>query len=1033
MKSVITGTVLLALLAAHGPIVDRFVRNHPHFAPQIAALAVVMFVGMLMFRLDFRRVAADGIRFRQLKRTVPLLFAGLILVATATAFDLPWLGVAAMSLLLVAISRILPERGVGTEGSLVRLSPLLLFAIGPPPFAAEALRSVLQLVTLNPAGRLLDALGYLHLWQRPTLSVPGTSFEMDSATSGGAASIWILLFVAVALSVWRSRSVVHTLAMLPVAACLASIVCVIDIVITAAVWESYGVDIHSGDPGLLSACVSLLCFVALLLSADSAIAVLTGPIPRHSDDNFWIKLRVAVKDPQIARLRNPLNAAWNWCFDSGSEDSGNGANSRAATSQRNPELAELLRPAYQFQWLKIFVVSWLRSRSKRRLLFGLPVIAVAAVAAACIVWIPGIPRERISGQYWSALDVSQDRPEADVKLKTLLLEKLLQLQPHDADARHQLAMHRLQQGEIDQAVKHIRRLTDINQFGHVPTRLWLVDQAAEANSVIPLSADQIQQQLLKAAAEAPKNATAQNRLATYYLDNGQLLLAEKQFLTAAELDATLELPLALLQRQLQRDESQISVRLEKAAAAFQNELKANAANEDARRNLAAVRVLQQQTDVAEQILRDGVAESDSPEARNSLARFYRDRAMALLNESAFNRDAAAELVTRALSLQPDDTAAIHQLLDLKLQGARFNNAQLRSAVHYWQQKAGSTPEDSAEHASLAELLICLDENAAAAETLEPLAAAYPKFRAVLAKQWLLAGQKTRASGLVQQLLTEYQSRLVVDPDDLDAAASLAELLIAVHNYRHARDFLLRKVTSLEPTNASTQTELRIRTAFVQACLAEFDRQSSDGTFSHAAVRHGNDPAVARESIGLLADVLSVDSINRDAVQRTAQTAFMADQRTGFANELLNIVLAQGAMTTDVYVLAGSYAMLADQLEQARTYFERANRLASNDPIVQNGLALTLIRQSPENRDQALALANAALEKLPEHPDLLSTRAEIHIALKDWRAARYDLELSAQRQPGSRETHELLASVYESLQQPALAAEQRRIVTRLTTE
>ena len=60
------------------------------------------------------------------------------------------------------------------------------------------------------------------------------------------------------------------------------------------------------------------------------------------------------------------------------------------------------------------------------------------------------------------------------------------------------------------------------------------------------------------------------------------------------------------------------------------------------------------------------------------------------------------------------------------------------------------------------------------------------------------------------------------------------------------------------------------------------------------------------------------------------------------------------------------------------------------------------------------LVNEALKLLPNNPELLSTRGEIHVALKLWQNAREDLELSLAARDGRPKVHRLLEQAFRGM-------------------
>ena len=101
-----------------------------------------------------------------------------------------------------------------------------------------------------------------------------------------------------------------------------------------------------------------------------------------------------------------------------------------------------------------------------------------------------------------------------------------------------------------------------------------------------------------------------------------------------------------------------------------------------------------------------------------------------------------------------------------------------------------------------------------------------------------------------------------------------------------------------------------------------------------------------------------------------------------------------------------------------------------NPVLQNNLAVALIRSSSDNFTEARQLCESSLQQLPDHPDVLTTRAEILIARKHWAAARVDLETALPRRSEQPLVRRMLIAVYEALNLPDLAKEHKEALATM---
>ena len=114
------------------------------------------------------------------------------------------------------------------------------------------------------------------------------------------------------------------------------------------------------------------------------------------------------------------------------------------------------------------------------------------------------------------------------------------------------------------------------------------------------------------------------------------------------------------------------------------------------------------------------------------------------------------------------------------------------------------------------------------------------------------------------------------------------------------------------------------------------------------------------------------------------------------------------------------------LAKAELHLEQALRLNPNTPEVLNNLAWVLANSKPPQLDRALVLVNAAVNALPDHPELRETRGQILARLQRWQDALPDLE-TALHDLGSRgNIHGSLATIYEHLGDEDMSAKHRKL-------
>ena len=86
----------------------------------------------------------------------------------------------------------------------------------------------------------------------------------------------------------------------------------------------------------------------------------------------------------------------------------------------------------------------------------------------------------------------------------------------------------------------------------------------------------------------------------------------------------------------------------------------------------------------------------------------------------------------------------------------------------------------------------------------------------------------------------------------------------------------------------------------------------------------------------------------------------------------------------------------------------------------------LATTDPPDLPRALQLINQVLEKAPNEANYRDTRGRIYVKMGKWREALPDLEAALSRSANNPNLHRTLATVYERLGVPAMAAEHQSL-------
>ncbi|MFO1095495.1 MAG: exosortase U [Planctomycetaceae bacterium] len=247
--------------------------QRPHY--QFVALLPIA-AGLLLYR---HRQRGDS----EIRPLAPLPLTTLVMsavaLAAATYYWSPWLGMVAT---LLAMYTCLWWAG-GQSGLRSWLPAWWLCWLAVPlPFGLdEDLILWLRTVTTRLASAVLDEIGVLHLSYANVIELPLKPLFIADACSG-IHSLYVLLGVALFVSLWLERGVVHTLLLLATTFVLVLIENVSRIVLIAAGFN-WKMDLSDGPDHVLLGVVLFTVSIGLVLSADQLLwFVLPRREPSHA-------------------------------------------------------------------------------------------------------------------------------------------------------------------------------------------------------------------------------------------------------------------------------------------------------------------------------------------------------------------------------------------------------------------------------------------------------------------------------------------------------------------------------------------------------------------------------------------------------------------------------------------------------------------------------------------------------------------------------------------------------------------------------
>jgi len=949
----------------------------------------------------------------------------------------PWL--AAVGLVACVTAWCYANRDAGYNRRLTYLALLPLLVIRLPLQYDQQVIHWLQRVTTSVASRTMHRFGMLHYRDGNVLQFPGKSFMVEEACSG-VQSLFTILFIAALVICLKRRSAIHGAVMLASGLVFAGIMNTLRVISVAVAWDVYAIDISGGISHDVLGYICLGVAALLLMSADSFLGFITDPVP-----DLFRPGAVGLFFNPLIRLWNRLMAvvptSKNYTPSVSSQDSAKSDGGVSdAKRRKNPRGIELLKPGNWFHFALGWLECWYFSRKYGHLLAGLPFVAVTVGGIYLVGWMIHSSEMPIIAAYEKAFNAAAgDNQEA--KQETYL-RALSSLRPLDPQYRFRLGEFMVQQGRKNEGLNEILRLAPGTTLGYADARMWLVRQALQPEPLKPMSAEEIEKQLKAVVERIPRHVEAHQMLAQLYTERKEWRLAEQHLSKAASIKPELNLALAGLKKRRNASSEDIRGTAQRAVVTLSEQLEKNRADSKVRVALVEAMVIAGDERTGREVLISGLQQQkDDPVLLQALSQFDVMMVDRRLTESALNRDACVPVVAAALERDPSNVMAIQMLLRLQTMGAQISGVSFQRAVDYWQKAIDENPDDNAR-ILLSQILLLSGNPEKAAETVQPALEQRPELRLTFAQLLKQSGKTTDSTALMEDLIAKSQSRLEQDPQDTTAAAQLAEALLASGHPEDARQCL--STFAEDPAISRIPADPALASLYGRACLGAYDqltrsveelRRPINGV-SIPVLESRADTAVAGDEaagtpepavlLELLADAFACRVTTNSAIDRISRLSLSSHPAASGAEEFVRQLRLEGTYGAQVLNLLGMHALLMNRYDKARSYLEQANtQTRGRDPMVLNNLATAIIRGSDGSKDRALQLANETLALLPDHPDALSTRGEVYVAMKRWPEAVADLTESLKLRQKNAELHRLLEKAYTGLPDLQMAEEHRQ--------
>lgn len=676
-----------------------------------------------------------------------------------------------------------------------------------------------------------------------------------------------------------------------------------------------------------------------------------------------------------------------------------------------PRFREFVNPVFGSQWSLKFVQCWFLSRDYSHAWRLLPMLLVLIV---CLVgyFESFSPSDSLIASYKSAVSQAVARDDKDTAL--LLAKALEALRPGDLSSRFNMALL-LEKDHPEEAISRMIELAPSGETGYPPARLWLVRQARDKNSLLPLNSTQIRTQLLQVLKASPDDREAKILLAESYLQTSDWHLAEQQLDSLVIGHPELSLEVAKVKLKLDRDKSDIRRYLSDAEAFFRDRLAIQPDDTRAWAALSETLALRGEDDEARNILIAELAREEDPALRRRISNMDLGRAEELANASPLNFDQSLRHCLQAIDIDPGNPAILPLIISLQGRGMQVTADQLAGVRQWWRTRLDESPDNSEIRLILAQYSAFSGMAGEAADLLEPILESRPDL--VLPQVQLLksAGRQEAADELLRDVIDKTRLRYNESKANVKDLAQLAQALILSEQPDEVAELLK---DYREVAKDSGSDILTLQSLYGQACIAVFDRELKGLQVNNAELWTGSDN---ERLLSLLQEGLVVPSTSVPSLQRLASLAFSDLPVSAKSKELIQKIRLSGSANSEVLSLIGAMALMAGKDTEAVSFLQLANAVANNnDPAILNNLAMAKLREGKTDYAEVLKLADSALQKVPENPDFLSTRAEIYMAMNRWQEALADLQKALPSRVNNGPLHVLLSKVFSALGDSAMA-------------
>ena len=958
----------------------------PFYWPMVAVLPAVWF---------FCARSTDQISFGRIERNAGMVSS--MVAAVCLLLGTPWGALCTLFLLsCVVFFRMQNASGSRRMGRLVFL-PLLLTGFSPD-FGSRIWNWWVSICTQTVSVWS----SYSAAWNLPeggTLSLLNGKVSVEEICSAFF-SLWFLVLVSVCWSLWNRRSEVQLILLLANTLVIATAARIVLGVILSLVVGSGGGEVFS----LLAHLATLVVTIALIMYADIFVSFLTDFVPSQEMLDTGRRGNPQSEDSADG---NPLLDLWNRYVAASGYDAG----------QRTPFFLPNGQLVPVGASLKELASSWLISRNLEKLLSVGTLLLIFLVTAGSIV---GARSRQSEMRLLYRSQVIAAAAAGDSALQELCLKFLISCSRHDYEVEQEYADFLWDQGRHAEAWQIMTRHAEVPPHGFAAAHLWLAKRAGDPNAAEPMAMSDVVRHLQQSLKSNPNSLEANRMLAELYMGRRNWKQAEHYLDRLVRYDRSQTLNLLRVRQHLG-----ISITEDDAGAERINELKKSVSSQESVdphqiQELVQLLLLVQRFPEALEVAESACEKSDSADLRTVLAALKISQATLLLNGRILQADVCRELVTEALQLHPENMVGIQLAAELRSRGMDLELANSDEIEQFWAaQASGASPHPLA----VGFLASALEAAGKQSEAVDVLAA-------VKITEFAGMEQKVR---LLMSLDRVEETQLSVEEfvaaggfSDVPGKSRFrtAELYARCGMYEKSRGLLLSQdgAFSGQPGECSS---------YARCCLMEFDQLTKHPGEFAAASRKWK-PELAGDVdvdhlMELLDHALGCAASRLTAVDRLLRLSLSDEKLRGQADRMLAQLRAEGEDIVDVLTTMGSRSLELGEADPAIVLLESANRLTyGRDPMLLNNLAVALVRNGGgENAVTALQLLNKARELDPASADVLASRGEVRLLLRDWNQAREDLQESLRLNPNQPGVHRMLAAVWDGLGLTSKARVERR--------